>query len=120
MKWSIRHTKKDKKTDIPSRNLKLLSEEGIITSRRYKLQLHKQYFDTGSGNLSAFKIQYLVAALLITDINNNILSPDDSVGPETKIVAPNNNPLYIFGQISGIVGTIISIAALVLSLIPLQ
>ena len=56
-------------------------------------------------------------AVIITDIDNKVLGKDDPIGPETKIVAPNNNPLYLFGRISGIVGTIISITTLVITLL---
>ncbi len=56
-------------------------------------------------------------AVTIIDIDNNVLSADDPIGPETKIVAPNNNPLYAFSRISGILGTIISVTTLVITLL---
>jgi len=44
-------------------------DKKITKTRRYKLALHKTYFSTGQALISEWKIQYLVAGLVIVDIN---------------------------------------------------
>ena len=53
----------------------------------------------------------------ITDENNNTVQSNTIIQPEYKIVAPNNSVLYVFNKIAGIVSAIISVIAVVLTLV---
>ena len=57
----------------PSEKQKLLKEEGILNSWRYRVLLHKAFFGKGQSILSEFKVQYLIVALAIVDIASSIL-----------------------------------------------
>ena len=53
--------------------------------------------------------------VIITDINNNRITNTQIIEPETRIVAPNNNPLFIFSQVASIVSAVTSIVIVILS-----
>ena len=52
---------------IPSEKQKLLTEEGILSSWRYRFLLHKRFFGQGSALLSEWKIQYLILGGILVD-----------------------------------------------------
>jgi len=102
---------------VPFRQFFVIVSGAVMTPGRYPYipdRTFEYYIDLAGGFDPE---RHTGDTVFITDINNNRLSTNDRIGPETKIVAPNNNPLYAFGRISGILGTIISITTLVITLL---
>lgn len=102
---------------IPFRQFFVIVSGAVMTPGRYPFipdRTYEYYIDLAGGFDPE---RHTGKAVTITDINNNLISTEEYIQPETKIVAPNNNPLYMFGRISGILSTIISITTLVITLL---
>ena len=60
--------------------------------------------------------RHLGSRVIVTDINNKRVSSAKAIQPESKIVAPNNNPLFIITRAASIISAITSVVVIVISL----
>ena len=55
--------------------------------------------------------------MAITNINNKRVSTSEVITPESKIVAPNNNPLFVITQAASIISVITSVVMIAISVL---
>ena len=61
--------------------------------------------------------KHIGRAIKVIDDGNREVAADSEIGPEYKIIVPDNNPLYYITQIAAVLSALASVTALILSLV---
>ena len=102
---------------IPFRQLFVIVSGAVVSPGRFPYipdRTYEYYVNLAGGfnpNLHSG------SRVIVTDIENNRVSSSDVIQPESKIVAPNNNPLFIIPQTASIISAITSVVVIVISLL---